>query len=265
MNYIKHLTGFFEKIKSEESLLPTHISLYMALFQCWNVNRFSNPTRISSEEIMMASKIYSRATYHKCLSKLVILGLLEYRPSYSALSGSFIVMKNLSSEIKNLKNADTTTSITEQRTKQLTEQQTEQLPEQLYIYNINKQSKNNSNITNIDISKNQKNSDVQILNDVKTSEEEKKSSAKKKENHLPPNLNQSLEFFLEKNIDESEAKRFFSYYESKGWLVGNSVMQNWRAAAEHWILNMKKFNPEKAQLSPGVLKAKTLKNYDEPL
>ena len=82
---------------------------------------------------------------------------------------------------------------------------------------------------------------------------------------MPPNLNQSLEFFLEKNIDESEAKRFYSYYESKGWLVGNSVMQNWRAAAEHWILNMKKFNPEKAQLSPGVLKAKTLKNYDEPL
>ena len=56
MNYIKHLTGFFNKINNENTINPTHISLYLSLFQCWNVNRFKNPTGISREEIMKASK-----------------------------------------------------------------------------------------------------------------------------------------------------------------------------------------------------------------
>ena len=78
MNYIKHLTGFFNKISNENAINPTHISLYLALFQCWNVNRFKNPTGISREEIMKASKINSKATYHKCMKELQALGFMEY-------------------------------------------------------------------------------------------------------------------------------------------------------------------------------------------
>lgn len=33
MNYIKHLTGFYEKVALDNTLNPTHISLYIALFQ----------------------------------------------------------------------------------------------------------------------------------------------------------------------------------------------------------------------------------------
>jgi hypothetical protein len=51
MNYIKHLTGFFIQIAHEETLNPTHISLYLALFQRWNINRFKNPITISRDEI----------------------------------------------------------------------------------------------------------------------------------------------------------------------------------------------------------------------
>ena len=82
MNYIKHLTGFFNKINNENAINPTHISLYLALFQCWNVNRFKNPTGISREEIMKASKINSKATYHKCMKELEALGFMEYKPTY---------------------------------------------------------------------------------------------------------------------------------------------------------------------------------------
>ena len=35
MNYIKHLTGFFEKVATDKTLNPTHVSLYMSLFQFW--------------------------------------------------------------------------------------------------------------------------------------------------------------------------------------------------------------------------------------
>ena len=47
MNYIKHLTGFFDKVVNDHTLNPTHISLYIALFQFWNCNRFRNPISIS--------------------------------------------------------------------------------------------------------------------------------------------------------------------------------------------------------------------------
>ena len=57
MNYIKHLTGFFDKIVQDFDLNPTHISLYLALFQFWNLNRFQNPISITRDEVMRISKI----------------------------------------------------------------------------------------------------------------------------------------------------------------------------------------------------------------
>jgi hypothetical protein len=82
MNYITHLTGFFERISIDERLNPTHISLYMALFQMWNMNRFTNPISISRSEIMRLSKIYSNATYHKCIRELHEFEYIQYLPSY---------------------------------------------------------------------------------------------------------------------------------------------------------------------------------------
>jgi hypothetical protein len=99
MNYIKHLTGFFNKINNENTINPTHISLYLALFQCWNVNRFKNPTGISREEIMKASKINSKATYHKCMKELEVLGFMEYIPTYNPHSCSNVIMVNFSDEL----------------------------------------------------------------------------------------------------------------------------------------------------------------------
>jgi hypothetical protein len=67
MNYIKHLTGFFDKVANDKLLNPTHISLYISLFQFWNYNRFKNPISISRDEVMRISKISSKATYTNAL------------------------------------------------------------------------------------------------------------------------------------------------------------------------------------------------------
>ena len=96
MNYIKHLTGFFNRIALENSLNPTHISLYLTLFQCWNVNRFKNPITISRDEMMKGSKIASKATYHKCIKELQRLGFLDYQPSFNPYSGTLVFVHNLS-------------------------------------------------------------------------------------------------------------------------------------------------------------------------
>ncbi len=85
-----HLSIFFQRVAQEPSLNPTHISLYIALFQLWTINNFRNPVSISRQEVMEISKIASRVTYHKCIKKLQLLGFIDYKPSYNPFKNSQI-------------------------------------------------------------------------------------------------------------------------------------------------------------------------------
>ena len=98
MNYIKLLTGFFEKVDTDNRLNPTHISMYMAIFQFWNINHFRNPISISRNQVMRVSKICSNATYHKCIKELHEYGYLEYFPSFNPYKGSLVHLFNLGSD-----------------------------------------------------------------------------------------------------------------------------------------------------------------------
>lgn len=98
MNYIKHLTGFFDRAIQDQTLHPTHISLYIVLFQFWNINSFQNPISITREEVMRISKIASKATYHKCMKELNEKGYLKYEPSFNPFKGSSVHLLNLSEE-----------------------------------------------------------------------------------------------------------------------------------------------------------------------
>ncbi|HTG65512.1 MAG TPA: hypothetical protein VL859_03975 [Flavobacterium sp.] len=97
MNYIKHLTGFFNKSNQDNFISPTHISLYLALFQRWNLNRFKNPIIISRGEMMVTSKIKSKATYHKCMKELHDRNYIIYKPSFNPYEGTEVILPDLSS------------------------------------------------------------------------------------------------------------------------------------------------------------------------
>ncbi|MEZ7506052.1 transcriptional regulator [Flavobacterium sp. Arc2] len=294
MNYIKHLTGFFNKINYETNLNPTHISLYLALFQCWNVNRFKNPTGISREEIMKASKINSKATYHKCMRELELLGFMVYNPTFNPHSSSTIIMTNLSEKEKIISKIPPPTHSKNEPVHNLTESKSEQVIEQvnepLYIYNKKQTVKNNSNNIKIEIEKNSINQPVQNLNlliipkekEIKTeSGQQKEKSCAKKEKAValdlffdtkPPSLEMTLEYFSFKESSLTEANKFFNYYSSIGWLIGGKTkMKDWKAAARNWMLNTVKFavNAPKSdynsQPKPMHLHTATQKNYDEPL
>jgi hypothetical protein len=145
MNYIKHLTGFFNKINNENAINPTHISLYLALFQCWNVNRFKNPTGISREEIMKASKINSKATYHKCMKELEALGFMEYMPTYNPHSCSNVIMVNFSDVLSNRPKFELLTSSKNKPVQNLTYSKNEQVIEQVNYDNSLKSNNLKSN------------------------------------------------------------------------------------------------------------------------
>lgn len=279
MNYIKHLTGFFDRVAKDKLLNPTHVSLYMSLFQFWNCNRFRNPISISRDEIMRISKISSKATYHKCLKALHAQGYIKYEPSYNPFKGSHVFLFNFSDDLKPLpKNASSNFKPVNEQVvnKSCTSDETssEHVNEQVvvpYINNTNNTNDvNNSNSVNLGEQSKKIEEDVIARNEAILSteageEKEKKVREKKKENSQPT-IENVKSYFLEQNFPELEAQKFFNYFSSIGWLVGGKTpMVDWQAAAQNWILNAPKFITNAEPNRPKQLNTKIDKDYSEPL
>lgn len=92
INYIKHLNGVFAQFAKDNRLNPTHISLYIGLFQLWNLNYFMEEFYINREEAMAYSKIGSKSTYHRCIRELDNWNYIQYIPSHNPYKGSRIKM-----------------------------------------------------------------------------------------------------------------------------------------------------------------------------
>ena len=94
MGEIKELTSFYEAIRDDPRIGTTHISLYMALFQLYNLNEFRNPINICRKKVMEVAKISGLATFHKCIKDLNTFGYIQYLPSYkSAISSQVNLLK----------------------------------------------------------------------------------------------------------------------------------------------------------------------------
>jgi hypothetical protein len=248
MNYIKHLTGFFIQIAHEATLNPTHISLYLALFQRWNMNRFKNPITISRDEMMKASKIASKATYHKCIKELQRLRFIDYIPSYNPYAGTTVVIHDLSNG---------TSTKNRQPNSQVAEQVAEPSIYSKPILKTKRKQYKETTPEKIEIKK----------------EENSIPVAKESIQKTHPALEIVKEYFSTQQASEFEAERFFNYYTSNGWLIGGKTkMKDWQAAARNWILNTAKFSSNLPPKTTGSNKpqAQNLhtsldKDYDEPL
>ena len=302
MNYIKHLTGFFDKVAKDRLLNPTHVSLYMSLFQFWNCNRFKNPISISRDEVMRISKISSKATYHKCLKNLHSLGYINYEPSYNPFKGSHVYLLNFSDDLKPIPKNKKTTILKNEPVFELVNEQalnklctssgtgTEQalvpyinntnipnISNDLKIVNLNEQAKNfqidDDFLKSEAAKKKEKNSakkekEVLVTSSVSPRAFEiKRSTASGSQVFLIPVFEEVKTYFLEQSFPELEANKFFNYFSSIGWLVGGkSPMVDWKSAAQNWMLNANKFNPN--EIPPDRAKhlnTGTDKDYSEPL
>ena len=278
MNYIKHLTGFFDRVAKDKLLNPTHVSLYMSLFQFWNCNRFRNPISISRDEIMRISKISSKATYHKCLKALHAQGYIKYEPSYNPFKGSHVFLFNFSDDLKPLPKSASSNfkPVNEQVVNKFCtgdETSSEQVNEQVlvpYINNTNNTNDlNNSNGLNLGEQSKKIEEDVIARNEailsIEAGEEKEKKLREKKKDEIPTIENVKT-YFLEQNFPELEAQKFFNYFSSIGWLVGGKTpMVDWQAAAQNWILNAPKFITIAEPNRPKQLNTTTEKDYSEPL
>ncbi len=92
MGEVKELTSFYSAIRDDHRIGSTHISLYMALFQFYNLNKFQNPIRITRARVMEVAKINGLATYHKCIKDLNEFGYIRYEPSYNPAINSQVYL-----------------------------------------------------------------------------------------------------------------------------------------------------------------------------
>lgn len=230
VNYIKQLTQALVKFSDDDRLNPSHVSLYLALFQFWNINRFQNPISINRSEAMRVSKIGSNATYHRCIKQLHEWGYLEYIPSYNPMRGSKINMFIFETSNEQVVNSYHTKN--------------EQVVEQVLVPSIN--SKNN-------------------INNIKQGKGES-HSPKTQKRFSPPSMNDVIEYFKEKKSNSQQAEMFFNHFESNGWKVGGKTkMKDWKAAARNWIMRSEQYELQKMSPAQQRLHVSQNKDYSEPL
>jgi hypothetical protein len=292
LNYIKHLSGFFDKVANDKTLNPTHVSLYMSLFQFWNCNRFKNPISISRNEVMRISKISSKATYHKCLKNLHSLGYINYEPSHNPFKGSHVYLLNFSEELKPMlkkdrnlsSNSEPVFDLVTERVMNKSCTSSETSTEQALVSYINNTNipniSNNLNISNLDEQAKKFQDDDEFLKTEVAAEKEKSSAKKEKEFFITssmlsraqskeekPTIEKVKSYFLNQNFPVLEANKFYNYFSSVGWLVGGKIpMIDWQAAAQNWMLNAIKFKSyEKPPNRAKHLNTQNDKDYGEPL
>ncbi len=248
MNYIRHLNAFFSFIGSDKRLSASHISLYMALFQYWNFNRFQNPFPVYRDNIMRLSKIGSKNTYHKCIKELHEAKYIYYHPPVSKFQpgrvslARFDVKEEPASRYKQLE-----LFIEENSLSPSTDFDTDSVP----ILTVTSTDfdtvpvpKMGHNIKHKHFNKTESKPPSQKIFDKneKLSEAINSLAGVPNSVHITVILSEVEGFFSQNNYPATEAKKFFNHYKSIGWKIkGITPIEDWEAAAHKWMINAGKF------------------------
>lgn len=250
MNYIKQLNAAFEKFYFDDRLNPSHISLYMALFQEWNSSRFASEFFVNRRELMGVAKIGSKSTYHRCVVDLDKWGYLSYLPSNNPYKGSKIRMTNLR----------TTEELDSGQYDPILEQVAEQyhLKQEPVLY---QHHPSNGQVVypHRPVSGQAL---VSNINNIKHTNFNKQ----------PKDRQAVLIFFKEKSFSADEGNKFFEHYETNNWKTSDGKeVRDWHALAKNWMERAELFDSQKNQTKKGVsqirdnLKTTKLKDYGQPL
>ncbi|TLP82361.1 hypothetical protein [Maribacter sp. ACAM166] len=249
MNYIKLLNAAFERFYFDDRLNPTHISLYMALFQEWNSSRFAIEFYVNRRDLMLASKIGSKSTYHKCVTDLHSWTYLSYFPSNNPYKGSKIKMSIIG----------TSNEPDMERYSPILEQVAEQYrPNGVLVH------ERHHPISGQVVDPHRPISGQALVSTI--------NNTKQVNNIKPKGWQAVIDFFIEKSFNTDEGKKFFAYYETRNWQTSDGKeIRDWRALATNWMDRAELFEeenkPNKKQVSRIKDNLRTTKNkdYGQPL
>jgi hypothetical protein len=239
MNYIKLLNAAFSTFYFDERLNPTHISLYMALFQEWNSSRFADEFYVNRRDLMRASKIGSKSTYHRCVTDLDSWLYLCYFPSNNPYKGSKIKMSIIGTS------DEPVTGQYDPVLEQLAEQY---CPTSEPAVDLNRPINGQALVSTINNTKQVKN--------IKQ----------------PKGWQAVIDFFIEKGSKADEGKKFYEHYETRNWQTSDGKkIRDWRALASNWMDRAELFEDKNKTKENQVSQIKdnlrTTKNkdYGQPL
>jgi len=92
MELFTPLNDFCHAISNDARIGTTHISLFIALLQQWNLNGGNNPILIARDAVMKTAKINSRQTYNQCINDLHQFGYIVYEPSVNGSVPSRVIV-----------------------------------------------------------------------------------------------------------------------------------------------------------------------------
>jgi len=246
VNYIRHLNTFFRHVRSDDRLRANDVSVYIALFQIWNMNKFESSFQVVRQEVMLLSRVGSIDTYIICIRRLHAYGYIIYQKAARRYDYSTIRINDLSrQEIWSYSGP---------------EMQSDSRPDFLSVPEpgIMSQSDPVSGHLNKQLNSNKLKRKTHHNNQLKY--EISKSI------HHAPEISEVQAFFQAAAQSNKEAGSFFNHYEAIGWTLSNVPIVNWQAAARKWINNsitLKKSGNGK--LNPGNLHVEGGKNYKDPL
>jgi hypothetical protein len=209
INYILHINTFFAVSKSDKRLRAFDISLYMALFQEWNQQRFPPVITIKREDIMAASHIGSRDKYVQCLRNLHNYGYILYEASKHVYEHSKVTICLLAAPKTGPQEGANIgpyawPGIGPQP---WPESEPHKGPDPGHIY--------------------------KHINKNKTEQTWP--------SHKIPSIKQVLEFFQAAGAPAGEGRKFFNHYEGVNWQLSRQPIVNWKAVANKWLENISTF------------------------
>ena len=250
MNYIKLLNAAFEKFFFDDRLNPTHISLYMALFQEWNSSRFASEFYVNRRELMRVAKIGSKSTYHRCVTDLDSWKYLFYYPSNNPYKGSKIKMAIIGTS--------------DEPDLGLYDPELEQLAERYHP--IREPVVYQHHPTNGQAVYPHRPVSGQAL--VSNINNTKQVNINKQSNGRQA----VLDFFIEKSFSADEGKKFLEHYQANDWKTSDGKeIRDWRAVAINWMDRTELFTEENKPYKTGAsqikdnLRTTKTKDYGQPL
>jgi hypothetical protein len=253
MNYIRHLNAFFSYVKSDNRLTASHVSLYLALFQYWNFNRFQNPFPVYRTDIMNLCKIGSKNTYHKCIKELHHCKYIFYHPATQKYQPVKISMIRLDKQVpKNPEQLDmfcppregvarsagggisTSTNFDTTHVPDLTpaspDNNTGTVPKMgQHIKPNNKQERETPT--------------HKVFKRNKKIQENTNNLAVVPNVGHQPSLPEVQALFAERSYPAEEATKFYNHYKALGWKIqGKTPIEDWKPLVEKWMTNAKRWN-----------------------
>ena len=108
-----------------------------------------------------------------------------------------------------------------------------------------------NDLSRSDLVSSEKDNEENILSqEVQYPEEQGAPAQKKKKSLVRPTVKEAEDYMMSQKelcpdalTARTQALRFVNYYESNGWKVGRNTMQDWKAAANNWLLNTQAYLP----------------------